>query len=116
MSFWRQEVIQPSLDRDVQSAVAEQLAILALDPCHPRAYFDLGTLRYFQGQPDTAIHCFLRAIELDPKYAAPHASLGRIYAVRDQMDLAWKHAREAERLGDRSVVEQLERYPNAATD
>lgn len=116
MSFWRDKLVQPSLDRDVQAAIAEQLAILKLDPTNPRAHFDLGTLRHFQGQTEAAIHCFLRAIELDSRYAAPHVSLGRIYVVRNQMDLAWKHAREAERRGDRSLVEQLARYPNLLSE
>lgn len=116
MTFWREELVQPSLDRDVEAAVAEQLAILELDPTNPRAHFDLGTLRHFQGHTESAIECFGRAIELDPRRPAPHVSLGRIYAVRDQMGLAWKHAREAERLGDPSLVEQLARYPNVGRD
>jgi hypothetical protein len=37
--------------------------------------------------------------------------LGRIYAVRGNHDLALRHAREAERLGDASLLRQLERYP-----
>jgi tetratricopeptide (TPR) repeat protein len=110
--FWRREVIQPALDRDLDAAVAEQRAILERDPQNAPAHFALATLRYSQGETDQAIALFLRAIELDARYAAPHLSLGRVYAVRGAYDLAWKHAREAERLGDRSLVEQLERYPN----
>lgn len=112
MTFWRKEVIQPSLDRDVEEAAREQQAILEREPTNPRAYFALGTLCHFRGQADAAISFYLRAIELDPTYGAPHVSLGRIYGVRGLYELAWKHAREAERLGDRSLVEQLERYPN----
>ena len=111
MPFWRERVIQPFLDADVDAAIAEQCAILRRDPSNPRAYFALGTLLHFQGQTDKAMEFFLRAIELDPAYAAPHVSLGRIHIVRHDYDLAWKHAREAERLGNRSLVEQLERYP-----
>ena len=110
--FWRREVIQPALDRDLDSALAEQRAILERDPENAPAHFALGTLSYLQGRTDEAMVLLLRAIELNPAYAAPHLSLGRIYAVRGAHELAWKHAREAERLGDRSLVEQLERYPN----
>ncbi len=113
MAFWREEVIQPSLDSDVQAAVAQQRAILERDPRNARAHFALGTLSHFQGQTDAAIEFFLKAIELDPTDAAPHVSLGRIYVMRGVYGLAWKHAREAQGLGDRSLVEQLERYPNA---
>ncbi len=111
MTFWRNKVIQPALDRDAAEAIAEQQAILERDPNNVRAHFALGTLYHFRGQSEPAIALFLKAIELDPTYAAPHISLGRIYAVKGLDDLAWKHAREAERLGDRSLVEQLERYP-----
>lgn len=110
MSFWRDEVIQPALDRDVQEAIAEQQALVDGDPANPRAHFALGTLYHFHGQPDVAIALFQKAIELDPNYAAPHVSLGRIYAVRGLGDLARKHAREAARLGDRSLLEQIDRY------
>jgi len=113
MSFWRNQIIQPSLDRDVEDAVAEQRAILERDPSNPQAHLALGALFHLKGQTDPAIECFQKAIELDPAFAAPHASLGRIYAVRGQYEAAWKHAREAARLGDRSLVEQLERYPKA---
>ncbi len=112
MSFWRDKVIHPSLDRDPAAAAAEQRAILERDPRNPKANFVLGTICHMQGEIDAAIGFYLKAIELDARYAAPHVGLGRIYAVRGLYDLAWKHAREAERLGDRSLVEQLERYPN----
>ncbi len=112
MSFWRDKVIQPALDRDVDAAIREQRAILERDPNNTPAHFALGTLYHFSGNIETAIECFLRAIELKPDYAAPHVSLGRIYAVQGRFDLAWKHAQEAARLGDQSLVEQLERYPN----
>lgn len=112
MTFWRDKVIQPALDRDVAEAIAEQQAILERDPNNGRAHFALGALHHFRGQSDAAIELFQKAIRLNPAYAAPHISLGRIYAVRGLDDLAWKHAREAERLGDRSLVEQLERFRN----
>jgi tetratricopeptide (TPR) repeat protein len=113
MTFWRQEVAQPMLDRDVEASIAEQRAILERDPQNARAHFALGTLAYFRGHSAAAIKYFRKAIELDPACAASHVSLGRMYAVEGDYDLAWRHAREAERLGDRSLVGQLERYPNA---
>jgi tetratricopeptide (TPR) repeat protein len=113
MDFWRNEVIQSGLDRDVEAAISEQKAILEREPANSRAHFALGTLYHFHGQVDMAIALFQRAVEFDPSFAAPHVSLGRVYAVKGLSDLAWKHAREADRLGDRSLVEQLERYPHA---
>jgi Flp pilus assembly protein TadD len=116
MGFWRNQVIQPALDSEIDAAVREQMALLELDPSNARAYFALGTLAHFRGRTETAIGCFLKAIELAPQDPAPHVSLGRIYAIEGHDDLAWKHAREAERLGDRSLLEQLERYPHATAE
>jgi tetratricopeptide (TPR) repeat protein len=113
MSFWRRDIIQPALDHEVQTEMAEQLAILAREPNNPRAHFALGTLNHFQGLTDEAIALYHRAIELDTSYAAPHVSLGRIWAIKGMYEKAWRHAREAEQLGDRSLVEQLERYSTA---
>ena len=111
-SFWRKEVIQPALNRDVEAAVAEQQAILAADPDNANAYFALGTLSHFQGEIDQAMQYFQKSIELNPTNAAPHLSLGRLYAMRGDYAAAWKHARAAEALGAFDLVQMLERYPN----
>jgi tetratricopeptide (TPR) repeat protein len=110
--FWRENVIQPALNRDVDAAVAEQQAILANDPNNAKAYFALGTLLHFQGASEQAIQYFQKSIELDAGSAPPHLCLGRIYALRGKYDQAWKHARAADALGARDLVEMLERYPN----
>jgi tetratricopeptide (TPR) repeat protein len=112
MSFWRDNVIQPALNHDVEMAIAEQQAILARDPTDAAAHFALGTIRHMQGQTELAIQHFQSATEHDAGSAAAHVSLGRIYAVQGQYELAWKHARAAESLGNRELVEMLERYPN----
>ncbi len=114
MGFWRKDVIQPGLERDTDAAIAEQQAILKADPHNSRAHFALGTLYYFKAEHELAINCFESAIVDDPTYAAPHASLGRICAVRGWYDLAWRHAQDAARLGDSSLLEQLERYPSVS--
>jgi tetratricopeptide (TPR) repeat protein len=110
--FWRDNVIQPALNSDVDEAVAEQQTILAKDPNNAKAYFALGTLSHFQGEIEQAMQYFQKSIELNPADAAPHLSLGRLYAVRKEYKLAWKHAHAAEALGACDLVEMLERYPN----
>jgi tetratricopeptide (TPR) repeat protein len=112
IDFWRKEVIQPSLNREVNASVAEQQSILANDPNNANAHSALGTLLHFQGATEQAIRYFQKAIELDAQSAAPHLSLGRIYAVQGHYEQAWLHARAAEALGARDLVEMLERYPN----
>lgn len=111
-SFWRKQVIQPSLTSEVEIAIAEQQSVLAKDPNNAKAYFALGTLSHFQGEIEQAIQQFEKSIELNPDDAAPHLSLGRLRAVRGEYEEAWKHARAAEALGARDLVEMLERYPN----
>ena len=111
MGFWRRELIQPALNTEVEAEIAAQQAILERDPSNAPAHFALGTLAHFGGETDAAVTFFLRAIELDPAYAAPHVSLGRICIVKGDYDEARKHAHEADRLGDRSLAEQLRRYP-----
>lgn len=110
--FWRNQVIQPALNNDVEEAVAEQKSILAKDPDNAKAYFALGALSHFQGEIEQAMQYFQKSIELDPNDAAPHLSLGRLYAVRGEYKLAWIHARAAESLGACDLVQMLQRYPN----
>jgi tetratricopeptide (TPR) repeat protein len=111
MGLWRDEVIQPALDRDLAQAIAEQQAILERDARNAGAHYALGTLCQFQGDREAAVEYFRKAIEFDPAYAAPHVSLGRIHALEGDYARAWQHAREAERLGDSSLAQQLARYP-----
>ncbi len=110
--FWRDGLIQPSLDTEVDAAIAEQLSILAKDPQNAKAFFALGTLSNFRGQTEDAILYLNKAIELDPSAAAPHLNLGRIFAVQGNYQEAWEHARAAEALGENELVEMLKRYPN----
>lgn len=111
MGLWRDEVIQPALNRDLEQAIAEQQAILERDARNAGAHYALGSLCQFKGDRRAAVEYFRKAIEFDAGYAAPHVSLGRIYAVDGDYDAAWRHAREAERLGDPSLADQLRRYP-----
>ena len=111
-TFWRDEIIGEVLARDVDEAVREERSLVEAHPEVSRPYCRLGVLRHFQGRRDEAIGCFQKSVELDAAAAEPHIHLGRIYAMEEDYELAWKHARQAEKLGDPSLREQLERYPN----
>jgi tetratricopeptide (TPR) repeat protein len=81
-SFWRKEVIQPALNRDVDAAIAEQQSILANDPNNAHAYFALGTLHHFQGSTEQALQYFQKSIEFDSSNPAPHLSRKRYARYR----------------------------------
>ena len=52
----------------------------------------------------------LEAVRLNSESPEAHIALAEIYAVRGDLRAAWRHARAAERNGDRRAVELLERY------
>ncbi len=109
--FWRDEVIGGILARDVDEAVREERTLIEAYPEEARPYCRLGVLLHFQGRKDEAIGCFQKSVELDAAAAEPHIHLGRIHAMEENYESAWNHARQAEKLGDPSLREQLERYP-----
>ena len=110
--FWREEVISNVLSNDVDEAVREEEGIIEEFPSEARPYFRLGILFYFQGKKQQAVDCFEKCIKLNPEIVGPHIHLGRLHAMNQNYELAWKYAFKAEKLGDSSLREQLERYPN----
>ncbi len=112
--FFRREVVDFAISRDIESAIAEQLARIDLNPREAEPYCALGVFFRMQGRIEDAAQMQQRAIELDPNYALPHRELGQIYAVREQYEEAWRHARQAARLGDPSLLDLLERYQTTA--
>lgn len=107
--FWRKQVIDFALDHDTERHIAEQQAAVAADPSFARGYLNLGLLYQVQYKQDLAVEYFLKALTIDPRLADAHVSVGRVYAVRGEMQKAWEHARIASALGNTSLQEQLER-------
>ena len=108
--FFRRDVVDFAIGKDLDSAIAEQLARIDRDPQEAEPYCALGVFFRMQGRIEDAIQMHQRALELEPNYALPHRELGQIHAVRGNYEEAWQHAREAARLGDRSLLGLLERY------
>jgi len=99
-----------ALNYDVDAEIETQKRFLEENPNNAKGYFNLGVLYYFQGKVEDAINSYTKALEIDPNLSEAHKNLGEIYAVREQHDLAWKHAQSAERLGNRKLIEMLRRY------
>ena len=99
-----------SLNYDVDSEIETQKRFLEENPDSAEIYYNLGVLYYFQGKAEAAIDSYKKALEIDPNLSEAHKGLGEIYAVREQYDLAWSHAKAAERLGNTGLIEMLRRY------
>ncbi|MCI0454232.1 MAG: tetratricopeptide repeat protein [Candidatus Dadabacteria bacterium] len=99
-----------ALNYDVESETETQKRLLEENPNNTRAHFNLGVLYYFHGKVEAAIDSYTKALEIDPNLSEAHKNLGEIYAVREQYDLAWKHAKSAEMLGNTKLIEMLRRY------
>jgi cytochrome c-type biogenesis protein CcmH/NrfG len=110
MSFWRKEVIDVALDHETRLHMEEQLAWIARDPKDARPYCHLAQFYRMNGKQDEALGLLLEAVRLDPAYAEAHASLTEIYAIRGDMDAAWRHARIAEEHGEPRATTLLRRY------
>ncbi len=52
----------------------------------------------------------LEAVRLGESFADAHVALTEIYAVAEDYRAAWRHARAAERGGNRNGVDLLERH------
>lgn len=110
MSFWRDEVIQPALDRETRQHMDEQLAWIAREPANAQPYLNLAELYRMEGRQEESLGLMLHAIQLDPGFAAAHAALSEHYVVRADYPAAWRHARLAEQGGDSRAVQLLERH------
>jgi tetratricopeptide (TPR) repeat protein len=81
----------------LQAAEQVYRQILALQPNHADAHYNLGNALKNQGKLDEALACYRRALELKPDFALAHYNLGN--ALRDQGKLdealaCYRRARE----------------------
>ena len=110
MGFWRKEVIGHALDHETRLHIDEQLSWIGREPANPQPYANLAQLYRMENRQDEALGLLLESVRLEPNFAAAHASLSEIYAVRGDYPAAWRHARQAEANGDPRPVEMLQRH------
>lgn len=111
--FW-EDLLDTSLGEETQKHIDEQLRALAANPLDPRPYFHLGLLYKMQGKPEKAIEVLERALGLDPDFHLAHQHLGAIHAALGDYGRAWLHAREAAARGNTTLLDLLNRYPEAS--
>lgn len=110
MGFWRKEVVEFALDQETNRHIEEQRLWIQREPLNPRPYYNLAQLCRMQGQQDEGLALLLHAVDADDSFAPAHVALAEIYAVREDYEAAWRHARAAERQGDARAVELLTRH------
>ena len=110
MSFWRREVIDFALSRETEAHKREQKEWIAREPANARPWYNLAQLYRIEQRQEDALGLLLEAVRLDDGFAAAHAALAEIYAVRGEYAAAWGHARKAEEHGDGRGVELLRRH------
>jgi tetratricopeptide (TPR) repeat protein len=110
VSFWRNEVIQPSLDAETKLHMQEQLKWIEREPENPRPYFNLAELYRIEGRGDEALALMLQSVKLDATFTPGHVALAEIYSVRGDYPAAWRHARAAREGGEPRAVAFLLRH------
>ena len=104
-----------ALDRDVDEEVEEQRRILRLNPRSARAHVDLGVLYYSQKRVDDAMAEYEAAILCDPGFSAAYIKLGEVCIAIGDYERAGQYARTAAALGDRTLLDMFERYPDGSS-
>lgn len=70
-----------TLEEDPHSqaeAIAAYEKVLELEPAHPAAHINLGTLHYNRQDYQRAEHHYRKAVEADPRYALAYFDLGNV--------------------------------------
>ena len=93
---------------------AELVLKLVVDgrPDWGAAHVDLGRAQAARGEVEAALASLKKGLELDSRDAEGHLALARLRARRKEYPLAWRHAREAERLrhpGAKELLAELAR-------
>jgi tetratricopeptide (TPR) repeat protein len=110
---WLRQFVDFALDRDVEAEIEQQNSLIERSPDPAKVHLDLAVLHYSRRDVARAIaHCEA-AIECNPSYARAYSKLGEIHVSAGRYDRAHDYALKAAELGDRSLLDLFERYPDA---
>ena len=95
------------------SAEAEEEFTLAIkyDDTNYEAYYYRGCTKFNQGKFDSAILDFEKALEIRPDYQEAEFSLGRIYFIKNDYDMACYYYRAAQRHGRENMDDYVRSCP-----
>ena len=84
---------------------------IGYDKSNYEAYYYRGCTKFNQGKFDSAILDFEKAIELRPDYQEAEFSLGRIYFIKNDYDMACYYYRAAQRHGRENMEDYVRSCP-----
>ena len=95
------------------SAEAEEEFTLAIkyDDTNCEAFYYRGCTKFNQGKFDSAILDFEKALEIRPDYQEAEFSLGRIYFIKNDYDMACYYYRAAQRHGRENMEDYVKSCP-----
>jgi tetratricopeptide (TPR) repeat protein len=93
--------------RRPEAAAEQYRRAIALFPTSHVPLLNLGTLLMRQRQPEEALQCYLKSVELRPDYSGGHFHLGLAYAQLGRFPDAERSLREALRLRDDENTRQV---------
>ena len=84
--------------RNYAQAEAKFKQVLEKNPKSAESYRGLGYAMFNQGQADTALQYYLKAVSIDPNYGEAHYALALMYAMGD-LEKGRQHFQRAMKLG-----------------
>ncbi len=106
--FFRR-VADEMLDNETARQITEQEEALAQNPDWAEGYYHLAQLLRVQQKPLEAKRQLLIALEKKPLLTDAHIALGELLIAEGEFDRAHEHAEIAAQLGNRRLLEQMER-------
>ena len=109
-------IVSHVLDAYAEEHIAEQMAVLAANPDWAEGHYNLAQLYRTQGRQREAKEQLLIALEKDATLAEAHIALGEMYILENDLASARQYAEFAAALGNKRLLEQMQRYRTDGED